>query len=112
MKDDDVENNSAEQREGERNEAADQQEHSGKDLYGANRIDIAAGEEDPHEVAGEGLGNRRHREKTQKGVRAEDCEHEAEKHANDNGKNLHRARFWLSRVSRKAKFRPRLTAAR
>jgi hypothetical protein len=100
VKDQNIEDNSAENCEGERDKDSDQQKQPGENLQRTNYVDVTARQKDAREIAGQILWQLRHRNEMKEGVRTEDDEHEAEEDADDYGENFHSSNM-LNRAAQK-----------
>ena len=84
----DVHNHRAEQRETERNVAANQENQSAKNLATGDDVEIVRGIHRSDEIARR-AGHGRHFYEVQKGIRAEGGEHKSEQDAGDDGGDFH-----------------------
>jgi len=76
------------QRQAKRNESADQEDQSARDLKGADGLHITGLGHGARKISSGAL-HRRHVEELEKDVKPKDHEHQAEKNANDKGCCFH-----------------------
>jgi len=76
-------------RESNRHETTDQQQQPTEQLHGTDDVHVTTGREDFGIIPGQSRRGRRHGNKIQKEVRAEDGEHQSKQETGDDGKNFH-----------------------